>query len=267
MLIILPKGLLNSLEDTVEIAIPYFEKARVIYSVLGAEKAKLMEMNVASLKAHVKRHDDTATQSQGTLLPSSSSSLSLTSMIENAKSLHARNIEHHGPTSVFTIESGLNIVKYLVQDFRAIEAKRLALKMVADSRRIHGHGHKITMKAEHYLELCSEYRVGVKSQSARVCFQALRYEDNDNICVVKGPIEEPRRVSNEKLLRVASDDIMPAKGCPVICHGLVKASHFNGKVGEETDRTKNPKRLWKWSAITARQNQTSPIWTTLVSIS
>ena len=60
------------------------------------------------------------------------------------------------------------------------------------------------MKAEHYLELCSEYRVGVKSQSARVCFQALRYEDNDNICVVKGPTEEPRRVSNENLLRVVS---------------------------------------------------------------
>ena len=25
---------------------------------------------------------------------------------------------------------------------------------------------------------------------------------------------------------------MPAKGCHVICHGLVKASHFNCKVGD-----------------------------------
>jgi hypothetical protein len=192
-----------------------------------------MEMNVASLKAHVKRHD-TATQHQGgTSLPSAS--VSMTSMIENAKSLHARNIEHHGPTSVYTIESGLNIVKYLYQACRVVEATRLAVKMLADSRRVHGHGHQITMKAEHSLKLCSEYRVGLKTYGS-LCFQALRYEENGNICVVKGPIEDPRRLCNEMTLRVPSDEILPLKGCPVICHGLVKASHLNGKVGDRGTR-------------------------------
>jgi hypothetical protein len=227
------------LDNTVEsdrIAIPYFEKARVIYSLLGAEKAKLMEMNVASLKAHVKRHDTAATQPQGGTSSPPSASLSMTSIIENAISLHARNIEHHGPTSVYTIESGLNIVKYLYQACRVVEATRLAVKMLADSRRVHGNGHQISMKAEHYLELCSEYRVGVPKTYGSLCFQALRYEENGNTCIVQGPIEDPRRVSNEMTLRVASNDILPLKGCPVVCHGLVKASHLNGKVGDRGHR-------------------------------
>ena len=29
-----------------------------------------------------------------------------------------------------------------------------------------------------------------------------------------------------------SDLILPQVGCPVICHGLVSASHLNGKLGE-----------------------------------
>jgi hypothetical protein len=34
------------------------------------------------------------------------------------------------------------------------------------------------------------------------------------------------------MVHVASDLIQPLFGCPVICHGLVSASHLNGKVGE-----------------------------------
>ena len=55
-------------------------------------------------------------------------------------------------------------------------------------------------------------------------------------CIVQGPIEDPRRLCNEMTLRVPSDEILPLKGCPVICHGLVKASHLNGKVGDRGTR-------------------------------
>ncbi len=57
--------------------------------------------------------------------------------------------------------------------------------------------------------------------------QALRYVNNDEDCIVirdeddEGePFSLPRSV------------FFPTLGCPVICHGLVNASHLNGKLGE-----------------------------------
>ena len=63
-------------------------------------------------------------------------------------------------------------------------------------------------------------------------FQALQYENNGDIFIVTGPITEPRIEDDERILHVASDLIFPDKGCPVICHGLVSASHLNSKVGD-----------------------------------
>ena len=34
------------------------------------------------------------------------------------------------------------------------------------------------------------------------------------------------------MYRVESNLIVPSKGCAVICHGLVSASHLNGELGE-----------------------------------
>ena len=63
-------------------------------------------------------------------------------------------------------------------------------------------------------------------------FQALRYENDGEICVVKGPIQEPRQVDEERIYNVEWNLAVPAKTCPVICHGLVSASHLNGELGE-----------------------------------
>jgi hypothetical protein len=37
------------------------------------------------------------------------------------------------------------------------------------------------------------------------------------------------------LYRVANKLVIPGKGCPVICHGLVRESHLNGELGEVRD--------------------------------
>ena len=62
-------------------------------------------------------------------------------------------------------------------------------------------------------------------------FQALRYA-NDGICVVTGPVANPRNTADERVHRIKSYLIIPGIGCPVICHGLVSASHLNGELGE-----------------------------------
>ena len=45
-------------------------------------------------------------------------------------------------------------------------------------------------------------------------------------------IKQPRQEEYERIFHVASDLLLPILGCPVICYGLVSASHLNGKLGE-----------------------------------
>jgi hypothetical protein len=63
-------------------------------------------------------------------------------------------------------------------------------------------------------------------------FQALRYKNDREICAVTGPITEPRKIVDERIYHTANKFIIPNIGCPVICHGLVSASHLNGELGE-----------------------------------
>ena len=62
-------------------------------------------------------------------------------------------------------------------------------------------------------------------------FLALRYENYGEICVVRGPITNPRNMEDERIYQVDSHLIIPCVDCTVICHGLVSASHLNGRLG------------------------------------
>jgi hypothetical protein len=61
-------------------------------------------------------------------------------------------------------------------------------------------------------------------------FEALRYENNGEICVVHGPISEPRIIEDERIYHIANNLVIPAQSCAVISHGLV--SDVNGELGE-----------------------------------
>ena len=63
-------------------------------------------------------------------------------------------------------------------------------------------------------------------------FQALWYENDGEICVVTGSIKQPRQEDDERTFHVANNLVIFAKGCPLICHGLVSASHLNGELYE-----------------------------------
>lgn len=47
-------------------------------------------------------------------------------------------------------------------------------------------------------------------------------EDDGEICVVKGPIAEPRREDDEQVFRVDRKIILPRVPCVVICHGWLE---------------------------------------------
>jgi hypothetical protein len=89
------------------------------------------------------------------------------------------------------------------------------------------------MMADKILQEYKEWYVLVLPEINKT-FQALRYENEGKTCIVivMGPITEPRQVEDETLHHIANNLVIPSKGCVVICHGLVNASHLNGELGE-----------------------------------
>jgi len=44
-----------------------------------------------------------------------------------------------------------------------------------------------------------------------------------------------RNTADERTYHIANSQVIPKKGCAVICHGLVSASHLNGELGDVRD--------------------------------
>ena len=156
------------------------------------------------------------------------------SMLQHTSEMYKRIQNTNGMDSTDTIESGLLYAKVL-QSVSCIESERRVTKLAAISRRVHGPHHKTTMMADEMLVKCKERFVIVLPEKHKT-FQALRYENDGEICVVTGPITMPERnKDDERTYRVENNLIVPTEFCtmcPVICHGLVSASHLNGELGE-----------------------------------
>jgi hypothetical protein len=83
--------------------------------------------------------------------------------------------------------------------------------------------------ANESLEWCKRRWVTVLPDDDKL-FQALHYENDGEICVVYGPILEPRNIKDERKHHIANTLVIPL--CPVMCNGLVSAPHLNGELGE-----------------------------------
>ena len=105
-----------------------------------------------------------------------------------------------------TIRSGLNYAIFLHSMNRYIEAKRLAIKVATGSCQVHGPNHKITIEADELLNKCNERFIYVFPENKP--FQALRYA-NDGICVVTGPVANPRNTADERMYHIANNLVMP----------------------------------------------------------
>lgn len=192
--------------------IGYYSRARAIYDVFGDEvQSKLMTDNIHRVRA----------ESGG----------------DEGRNLKVcENIYHHalesaGQNATETILTGYNYAVSLLNVYHSIEAERLLTKLAATSRQVYGEEHNCTNITVELLKKCKTrlVRVPLAHLDADRDFQALRYENDGEICVVTGPI-----IGNEKgqMCRVASAMIHPTLGCPVVCHGLINAPHLNEKLGE-----------------------------------
>ncbi len=62
-------------------------------------------------------------------------------------------------------------------------------------------------------------------------YMAMRYEDDGNAYVVRGPLVAGMHVMEADVRSVPPDGVFPFPGQIVVCRGLRNASHLNGKVG------------------------------------
>jgi len=210
---------LDETEESDEIAIKCYEKARIIYNSFGMkEQSKRMESRIAVITARSAWSNENDANAYTTAL------------LENARIIYETSLASSDLTSVATINSGLHYARMLRKAYRGIEAERLVTKLAPGSRLVHGPEHNCTTSIEDLLKK-SKLRLCFLLPDGKPC-QALRYENDGEICVLTGPITEPREIDDMGMFRVASDLIHPDLGCPVICHGLVSASHLNGKVGD-----------------------------------
>jgi hypothetical protein len=215
-------------DEESQIAFGHIKKTRAIYSLLGMkEYAKQMDMLISLYTTNV---------------PNINSSSSASSMMQSLRNCFDKNIIQFGMDSADTIRAGLCYAILLWNMNHCIEAERLAAKITTNSRRVLGPHHKVTIEADEFLIRCKERSVTILPQNKQ--FKALRYKNDGEICVVTGPVAMPRNLEDERVYHVDGHLVIPNKGCPVLCHGLVSAPHLNGELGEV--------RNWKQSEIGIR---------------
>ncbi|KAK1740074.1 hypothetical protein QTG54_009024 [Skeletonema marinoi] len=137
-----------------------------------------------------------------------------------------------GQNDIRTIEMGTLLASKLFNAYHTIEASRLLDRLVIISCRVHGSDHKQTKIAESWrqrLQLRCAF-IGSEQQP----YQALRYEDDGDSCIVQGPVPKnvPRNDDDCQTFSVPSVEISFSLGTPVMLHGLKKAAHLNGEIGD-----------------------------------
>jgi len=170
------------------------------------------------------------------------------------RKLYNECVKKNGENHLFSIDAGILLATVLGKAYHTIEAERHLKNLVQISRRVLGIEHKLTKKALAKLQEIKVREVYVSSE--KDWFQALRYESDGEKIVVQGPLPDrplperlnERNLDEEKILTVASNDIVPTEGTPVVVKNLQcsqypsilvpafmrlkRASYLNGKIGD-----------------------------------
>eukprot|EP00984_Skeletonema_dohrnii_P028217 scaffold18122_cov72-Skeletonema_dohrnii-CCMP3373.AAC.2 len=210
-------------KQSLEKAKYYLEKARdIIKTSEDCEPwaVKSIEGNIAAVEARI----------SGDSRPKKEES--------DLSSLRARYnymLQLNGENDVGTMQVGTYLASKLFKAYHTIEASRLLDRLAIISRRVHGSDHKQTKLAESWWQTLQLRYAFIGSEQQR--YQALRYEDDGDSCIVQGPVPkneicEPRNDDNSQTFAVASAGFTLPLGTPVMLHGLKKAAHLNGEIGD-----------------------------------
>jgi hypothetical protein len=210
-------------EESHRLAITHFKKASAIFRLVGMkDDATAMDNKISRYPAFFKPAEE------GTSSILQYSKATSSSILQDSRNNYEQKLKTWGMESEHTIQRGLHYVRALGGSRHFIEGERLATKLATICRQIHGPHHKTTIKANEILESCKRRCVIVLPDDK--LFQALRYENDGETCVVYGPILEPRIIQDESIHHIANTRVIPI--CPVMCNGIVSPLHLNGELGE-----------------------------------
>jgi len=213
-------------EESMNIEIGHYERARDIHNSVGSEhSANSMSDLIRYTRA--KHEGDNEAR------------------LKTTTNYYRDALRDTGEESERTMSIGMTYISNLALANHSIEAERLAKKFVATSLQVLGQEHHFSQKFAQILRL--RKRRFVHKASSQHCdgndfrtlqYLALHYENDGKVCIISGPItqsrfdEEEITIDEGQTCGIASALVIPAVGCPVICHGLVNASHLNGKLGD-----------------------------------
>lgn len=223
-------------DDSLRKAKNYFQKARNIFESEGDELGVMTLDNlIENVEAEI----------------SGDGRKSLTQAIEAGLELKKFQLftKEFGADDDTTIKAGVQLALALWKEFRTIKAERLLAKLTVTSRRVHGVEHDCTQFAISAMQRVQVRRVFLRKDDAineDEVFRAVRYTSDGEKCVVQGPIPNivydprmnPSESSNfgaERTFEVSRADVITSRGTPVVCTGLQKATHLNGKIGDRRD--------------------------------
>lgn len=223
-------------------ALSHFKKASIIYRLL-LSRTESEEIR-HNLSVQSKRMEDKIDLIKNLLADLTNSgedrNMDKFSELEKAKKEYEDSIKSYGLNSLQALYNGLTYVKIMQHVNHFIKAERFLTDLVARSRLVHGPEHMCTLEADTLLTKCKTRYVAIKPKNEGVndidnkkdaeTFQALRYENNDEICVVTGPIKQPRHKDDENTFGVEIQRIYPLIGCPVMVMEFERGRHYVERV-------------------------------------
>ena len=222
-------------------ALSYFKMASIIYSLLLSRTES--EENRHNLSVQSERMENKIDLVKKLLAELTNSgedrNMDKFDEVRKAKEEYEDSIKTYGLNSLQALYNGLTYVKIMQYVNQFIKAERFLTDLVARSRLVHGPEHVCTVEADKLLVKCKTRYVAIKPKNEEVnnadkknaeTFQALRYENNDEICVVTGPINEPRHKDDEKTIHVEIQRIYPLVGCPVMVLEFERGRHYVNRV-------------------------------------
>jgi hypothetical protein len=180
-------GIDNTKENYL-IAIKHWEKALVIFKLIGCESESNFTANM------IAKARDRLREGNGTTAPIRQDTK--INAVKSSNEIYQRDVKAFGKHDHRTIRSGIEYAD-LLREFDHIGAERLITKLSDSSRQVLGLDHACTKDATHLMNNCMKRAVLILPDKTHY-FQALRYEDDGDILVVIGPILKPRQVDDNK---------------------------------------------------------------------
>jgi len=208
---------MTNTEESLKDAVDHYTKARDTYKKIGIPTDVVhAEANITGAK--YKLNGDNG--------------LTAEDLLKDCQEYYNESLEETGEESSVTLLSLHRLAEALNRAKHGIESERMLVQLVAVAHRVHGETHRFTAGVKNALERYKQRYLFINGDPGKH-FLALRYVSAENECVVQGPIVSPRNIEEEKIVTVHIDEVHPALGTPVICHGLKDLEiHLNEKIGD-----------------------------------